>query len=553
MNAPDGGKRRPGQRLSVRGRIVITLLLWLSLLVPGAADELQEALRERIEAFQAGFGATVGERRLLAEPALVDFYIERGFEPAWLTSAHLGNQVNALLQSIRGARWHGLRSEDYHERAIVKLMSAHDNGLSEGGRVDLELLLSDAFLSLGVHLSEGKLIDRSAFRQNSRELLPLLEQGLASQSVGPMLATVGPQQPGYRGLLEERRRLAALEEQAWPKLTVDGVLRPGDTSPDVTAIGQRLQALGDLGPAFESSERYDNTLVAAVRRFQSRHGLTDDGVIGPRTLSALNRTPRSLLQSVDASLEHWRWLPEQLGERYISLNLADRRLTAVMGENTAIEQSVELGSHCAAAPIQSHRLHYLVVNPAWIVPPDVAVNEVWPQVQGHPDRLERAGFQLFAGWGAQTRVLDLDATDWSRLDDRPAPYRLVQAPGPRNALGRIAFRFEGGHQFMHGMPEEPTFATSAQPFSPGCVRLGDARQLAEWVLAGDAKWSPAALAGQLDSGTTRTLSLDMPIPVYFDYRTAWVDSDRGLMLVPDWKDKDTRVVEGLKQPLQERF
>ncbi|MFE8070908.1 L,D-transpeptidase family protein [Marinobacteraceae bacterium S3BR75-40.1] len=550
MSKTHHSKRIRRSRRSSRYRIVVVLLL-LGVTATTLADELQESLRQRIEAIEAGFAPEVQDQQLWASPALVRFYTQRGFRSAWLDAGHLGNQVNALLQALRDARRHGLQPRDYHERSIVQLMSTPNNELSLQARIDLDLLLSDAFLTLGTHLSEGKLIGKDHFQQTTGELLPLLEQGLSSQSVGPILSTLGPQQPGYQALLQERRRIQALLQEPWQVIETGPVIRPNSRSDRMPQITQRLQQLGDLRQNVPATDRYNALRVEAVKHLQRRHSLKDDGLIGPKTLTILNMHPMTRLETIDANLERWRWLPEQLGERYVLVNLALLELEAVADDQVIQNQDIGVGAACLTPSTHSYTMHYLVLNPSWVVPPDVAVKHLWNEVQGHPDRLERAGFALYAGWGEQERQLDLETTDWTLLDDDPVPYRLIQAPGPKNALGNLAFRFDDGRHMLHGTPQVEPFGGHATPFSVGCIRLQDARQLAIWLLGAQEGFSQPVFEQQLASGETRTVPLEASVPVHIEYRTAWVDGALGLHLVPDWRERDEGIARDLAKPLQE--
>lgn len=538
-------------------KIVSICLLALLSCTPGAITWAGsgEPIRSRFEALAAGYDIHAGEKRLLTVNALSAFYGQRGYRPVWTNAeGSTGQPLAALLAAIEDSRNHGLNPEDYHQGALQRLVQASTAGDSNARLLsDLDLLASDAFLLLASHLALGKVDPVTIDPQwvaNRREtnVAPLLMTAHEDNTVLETLAAQAPTAPGYEKLRRERKRFATLEHLEWPAIPAGGLIRPDNHDIRLAIIRERLGVLLDEAPvaAVGDEHHYDGELAVQVQRFQRHFGLEPDAVIGPATLRALNTSPAQRLRQIDVNLERWRWLPAELGHRYVLVNIAGFELRLVEDHKPLFRTRVVVGRDYRRTPVFSDRIRYLEFNPTWTVPPTLARRDILPQIQRDPDYLSRLGFTLYDGWGDNRTRLDPAEVDWSAVSARHFPFRLVQSPGAENALGQVKFMFPNRFNvYLHDTPSRDLFTRAERAFSSGCVRVENPMALAEHLLRTEPGWSRQRIDEVVASGRTRVANLRQPVPVHIEYWTAWVEDDGMLELRPDIYQRDGAVSEAL--------
>ena len=196
----------------------------------------------------------------------------------------------------------------------------------------------------------------------------------------------------------------------------------------------------------------------ASRRFQRRHGLEPDGVVGAGTAAALNVSAAERLTQIRANLERWRWITQELGERYILVNIADFRVGVVEAGREVLSMPAIVGTAYRRTPDFSGTMSYLEINPTWTVPPKLVREDILPKVRKDPAYLGQKGFRVFEGWSEGAREIDVAAVDWSQVDGESLSYKFRQDPGPQNSLGRIKFMFPNKFDvYLHDTPDKGLF------------------------------------------------------------------------------------------------
>jgi murein L,D-transpeptidase YcbB/YkuD len=545
-----------------------------------AQTGLDETLRRTLDAGRAEGRLELGSAVAYASEALPRFYEARGFEPAWTDADGVLPRAAEMVAVLRRADLEGLSPGDYHLAVIEALLarlgprSGPDSGSAGSAAAGvptpelarLDLFLSDAALLYAGHLASGKTDPttlHTQWRADRRDLdaAAFLEQALGSGDLAPAYDGLLPAYPGYRRLL---RALAELREVArrggWGTIAAGEALRPGETSERVPALRRRLELSGDLtreavqeavgSPAGTSQASgdtlYDPDLEVAVRRFQARHGLTADGVVGERTQAALDVPVERRIEQVLVNLERWRWLPRDLGERHVRVNIAGFELQAMDGGEVALSSRVIVGKRYTKTPVFSGRMTYLVLNPYWYVPGSIARNEILRDVQKDPGYLAREQLDVLAGTGPDARVLDPGTIDWASLGPRDLPYVFRQRPGTVNSLGRLKLMFPNPYNvYLHDTPARSLFEREVRAFSHGCIRVERPLALAAWVLQGDPRWTEETLQAAIDTGAQQTIVLPHPVPVHVLYWTAWVDERGVLQLRDDVYGRDPAVLRAL--------
>jgi murein L,D-transpeptidase YcbB/YkuD len=505
----------------------------------GVRDLVADQIRARIEATRVD-GITFGSEKVMSHRALPEFYESRDFRPAWIGERGPLIQALRLVDSVRQAYQQGLDPEDYHLTAIEELLQrvgpTVDNGGAKSDPADLaelDLFLTDAFLILGSHLLVGRVdpttIDPEWFVDERRraDLVELLTKSLASNRVAEALSSLAPQEEGYSRLKEALARYRAIAAAGGWRDVPDGAkLEVGMHDPRVVALRERLMVTGDLArSSSEPTEDFDEALAEAVRSFQTRHGLEPDGVVGAATLAELNVPVEQRVHQLDLNLERWRWLPDRLGERYLLVNIASFDLEVFEDTQSVMSMKVVVGRPYRRTPVFSAEMTYLVLNPYWNVPPNMAVLDIVPAIRKEPDYLEQKNIKVFQGWGPDAQEIDPATVDWSQIGSGNLPYHFRQEPGPLNALGRVKFMFPNPHNiYLHDTPSRELFARPDRTFSSGCIRIERPIDLAVYLLRDDPGWSRDKILSAIETNVPQTVALPRSIPVHIEYWTSFSDA-----------------------------
>ncbi len=228
------------------------------------------------------------------------------------------------------------------------------------------------------------------------------------------------------------------------------------------------------------------------------------------------------IDSLIATMERVRWIPEDLGKKFIIVNIAAFELRRFDNGIEKERMRVVVGKPYHRTPVFSDRIRYVEFNPYWSVPPSIAVKEELPKLRSNPGAIEAQGFEAVQG----DRVFSLVSIDWNQYGPGHFPFTLRQRPGANNALGRVKLIFPNPHNvYLHDSPAHSLFGRAERAFSHGCIRLARPLELAQEVLtaSGVAGWTPARIDNVIASAKTTVVNLREPMPVHITYLTAWVD------------------------------
>jgi murein L,D-transpeptidase YcbB/YkuD len=526
-----------------------------------SSSQIQELLRNRIESAGIPPQIFIGTESVYASVALPLFYSQRIFQPVWVDEEGYLSHAEELLFSIRDARLEGLNPLDYHLEKIEAFFKLLDES-NKASRVpsprllvDLELLLTDAFLVYGSHLVSGKvnpeIIDPEWIASRREvDLVLRLESAVQSRQMAETLKNLLPEQPGYYRLKSALARYRELEKRGgWSAISLGPKLQLGDRNERVAALRERLIITGDL-EAEESVEMdfFDEEIEKAVLRFQARHGLDRDGVVGPKSLGALNVPAGERVKQIELNMERWRWLPQDLGARYILVNIANFELDVLENGDRVLSMKSITGRDYRRTPVFSANMTYLVLNPYWHIPPRIAIKDKLPLIKKDVSYLEKQKIKVFEGWGAETREIDPATIDWEMVTAGNFNFRLRQDPGPQNALGQVKFMFPNKFNvYIHDTPSRELFAQAERALSSGCIRVQYPIDLAVYVLRDDSKWTRQDITDAIAKGVENTVSLPLPILVHLLYWTAWADEKDTVHFRPDIYGRDQTLWEALNE------
>jgi L,D-transpeptidase YcbB len=529
---------------------LIAFLLVVLGAVTAPAQTPSEPLRVRVEQVHDGHLTTIRGARLLQADAVAHFFEARGFHPAWQDGA-----AAAILRAIRDVEHDGLTPDDYHLSALEALLAlpadARDRDL------DLQLLLTDAVAALLDHVRYGKVrpvtLDRR-WNVDPREGAPPLEALVAEvaghHSPAEGIDALKPSHFIYAGLkraLADARAIAA--RGGWGAVPDGPSLKPGMSDGRVVAVRQRLAASGELVAAGDSHV-FDDDLRHAVERFQERHRLTPDGVVGRATLAAMNVPAAARAGQIRVNLERARWVigggGGRLGDSFVLVNVPAFKVYLIRGGRNVWETRTQVGRAGRQTPTFRADLRYVVLNPDWTVPPTILAQDVLAPMRRGEDVLARKGLTIL---DRQGRRVPADSIDWTTATPSTFPYTLRQPPGPSNALGRVKFVFPNEHAiFLHDTPSQELFSADDRTFSSGCIRVQRALDFATLLLEGQDGWDRQTLQAAIDEGRTRTVFLSRPVPVLIVYWTASVGASGELRFARDVYARDAPLLQALGRP-----
>jgi len=479
------------------------------------------------------------------------FYKRRGYHLAWTGREE---NIRAFSQRILASGAEGLTPSDYHASQIQKALEAQSRGaLPPSQQADLDLMLTEALARYAYHLRFGKVDPEKldpdwnlARSFKGQDPLIELQAVIDAPALDDWLDALVPQLPIYGSLKKALAKYQAIRDAGgWPVVAAGPTLRWGMTDARVPVIRQRLVASGDLDTGADSnSEHYDEPLKAATIRFQGRHGLEPDGVIGKQTLAEMNIPVTAHIDQIRVNLERARWVSQEIPDTYVIVDLAGFRASLYRDGKIVWDERAQIGTPFRKTPVFREDMTYLDLNPTWTIPPTILEKDILPRVKKDPDYLAKKRIRVLTFSGDE---VDRTSIDWESVSAKKFPYMLRQDPGPNNALGRVKFMFPNPHFiYLHDTPSKELFARNSRAFSSGCIRVDNPYRLAELLLQDSEKWNLEKIMVAVDTLKRQTVRLPQSVPVLLLYWTVNVDLN-GVVVAfkKDLYQRDARVLAGL--------
>ena len=529
----------------------VSLLLAALLCCAGGA---QAAVTDEIRALSA----PVKQARRASLPYadqdwLQRFYAPRAYAPAWLGINR--DQARAVIALLQRAAEHGMAPADYHADALAQRLrtAAPDDAA-------LDVDISRAMLHYLADLRVGRI--RSEYhgaqadpRLKTFDPVEQLRAAVNARQLADAVARAEPRIALYKHIqatLAHYRELARAPAITLALPAKSRKVEPGAAYPQAAALRDLLQRLGDApgAPPEGPDEVYSAELAEAVKRFQARHGLLDDGILGPGTLGALNTPLATRVRQLELTLERLRWLPDFADGPVIAVNLPAFRLWAFDRATSpgvpVLEMKVIVGTAVKTqTPLFIGQMRYLEFNPYWNVPRSIERKEMIPKLEKNPRYLAENGMELVprSGGGAGTDIVGAAELDGLRQ----GLYRVRQKPGPDNALGAVKFAMPNPDDiYLHSTSAQELFKRTRRDLSHGCIRVEKPLELAQFVLASHPDWPADKVAQAIEPGATKTVNLKAPIPVILFYATAMADRDGKAIFSPDVYKRDPALEQALR-------
>lgn len=478
------------------------------------ADKLKELVKSKLDR------AAKKERA-----AIEEFYQARSYAPLWFDQGVPSAKMKAAIARLKAADADGLDANDY-ATPDLKALTSDPETIAQA-----ELKLTNSVLTYARHAQSGR-VPPSRISTNIEYVLPvpdpaaILQTMASAQDAAAALDRFNPPHDGFVAL---KAKLAELRgqtgEHAEQHIGSGPALKKGMRDGRVPMLRERLGVPGDA-----SDSVYDAKLAEAVKEFQRKKGLPASGTLTSRTVEALNGRSRSKdIDTIVSNMERWRWLPRDLGQSYVMVNIPDFTLKVVRGHDVAFRTRIVVGKQSTPTPVFSDAIENIVVNPTWHVPESIIYGEYLPALQQDPTVLARMGL-----------VMDRN---------RDGSISIRQPPSERNALGRIKFNFPNRFQvYLHDTPDKKLFALDRRAFSHGCMRVQNPANFGEALLSiamPDQNYTSERLTRMYGRGE-EWLKFKKFIPVHITYMNAFVDDAGKLVVREDLYGYDARVRAALR-------
>lgn len=450
-------------------------------------------------------------------PRLQHFYEARGYRPAWL-----GNPAAAVaVSTLEASAADGLDPARYHDAALAGRAPL----TTPAAAARYDMVLTDGLLRYARDIHRGQVVPSRVDKmvgvdRPDYDAAASLEAALDQGRVPAWIAALPPAHPEYARLKAALARYCAIAAKGgWPTVPQVRKIELEAGNPQLAALQARLAA---TDPALNADTPANlDALETAVKRFQARNGLEVDGVVGRKTIAALNISAARRVAQIKANMERWRWLPHRFPARYVAVNTADATLKAVDNGKTVLTSRVIVGKPKTESPLFSAKAVALTINPYWNVPTSIARNEILPKVRRDPAYLARHHMEMVDG-------------------------RIRQKPGADNALGYLKVEMPNRFSsYLHDTSARRLFASDKRHRSHGCIRVQKIQPLASWLLTGDTEKGLERIKAAIDTGVTQQIGLDRQVPVYVLYWTVIAHQDGTAAFRPDVYGRDKTLIAAL--------
>jgi len=484
-----------------------------------ALDPLGERLRDALSAT-----ATDKQFDSKTRASLETFYLARKYVPLWTDNGTMNERAKAVAAQLRHADADGLDPADYPVPTLEA--NAGPDALA-----DFELKLTDAVITYARHAAVGRVhwsrVSRDIFYDRpAPEAADILGKLAAAADARAALDSYNPQHAAYKALKAKLAEIRGGEDDAKVRIGDGPMLLVGMQDSRVPDLRTRLGVAAKAGDTI-----YDEALADAVKAFQKKHNLQQDGIVGPGTLRALNGGPSNARAEdlIIANLERWRWISHDLGPSHVIVNIPEFMLRLYNNGSLLWQTRIVVGKRSTPTPLLSETMKFITVNPTWNVPPSIVYREYLPALQQDPTVLARMGLRVSY--------------------NRDGGVHISQPPGPGNALGRIRFNFPNKFSvYQHDTPDKYMFAHTRRAYSHGCMRVQNPDEYAEKLLSvalPQENYTAERIRRMYGHGEVN-INFPTPIPVHLTYQTAYVDSSGDLVLRDDLYGRDSRVLAALK-------
>lgn len=435
------------------------------------------------------------------------------------------NRTDLILE-ISNSSYEGLNPKDYNIDQIEVLEQKRES-LNDDEIINYDILLTNSFKKLATHLYKGKLNPRDVYNDWDliKKELPLsdsLTNAIKERKIKTLFHNLKPQHLVYKKIKNSLILLEKYPDITFKNLSFVKKIEPNDSVNDVITIKKILSYWKDYNKRDSIiTAKYDSVTIVAIKKFQLRHGLKPDGIIGNGTYKALNFSKEERKQQIIANLERWKWFPYDFGEEYILVNLPNYSLNYVVKNDTVATHTIVVGKKSRKTPVLTSKISNLVYNPTWTVPPTIIKEDLTPSATKNREYFSRNNMTIYSKSGEK-----IAAEDWN--PELSKSYRYVQAPSYNNSLGQLKFNFPNKHSvYLHDTNHRDYFSREYKALSSGCVRVENPLALGEKILEHENKeWQKSEIDTILKRKNTKIIPIKNNINVLLLYWTNWSDGNQ---------------------------
>ncbi|MDX9899900.1 MAG: L,D-transpeptidase family protein [Aliarcobacter sp.] len=522
------------------------------------------------------------ESLLISKINLENYYYTNDFKPYWIDEKGIKDIGLSLLNKIKNdpvLKPHV--SQLFRLDEVMNTLNSLDKSNTKylENLVRIDFMLTELFDKYVTYVTKGS-IKWSAFEEKLTELEKeteikaswdkyslnkdsklLLKKVIEKNDLSSVLDEIDFNYPQSKELVLAIGELEKVSAKGgYTKIPESKSLRVGDVSQTLPFLRKRLfesndltvqcknnikneNALNEVNPEIEKLSTnceniFDEDLKNAVISFQKKHGLSSDGVVGGQTQRFLNISADKKISIIRLNLERMRWLPRDLGEKYLLINVPEYRLRLYENNNIVLNMAVIVGDTKFPTPIFSDKMSYIVLNPSWNIPDSIAKNEIIPKLLKDPNYLADKGIDIYAGWNGNPEKVDSkNIIDGAILEDEEylRNFRFSQTSSHDNPLGKMKFMFPNKYSvYIHDTPAKSLFENARRAYSHGCIRLSKPEELLS-TIANEDKNLDILKANEILSSkvSEKSIGLDKKIPIHIIYLTSWVDENSVLQFRED--------------------
>jgi len=517
----------------------------------------------------AAVDTEVPQRRYLADArvmatndvakAIEAYYADQTKPLLWVADHAVSDKAKAAMATLADAGSVGLDPADYAVTTPGVDAAGADPVLRDRALMQFELALSSKVLmfvqdTIRGRLDPNKISGYHDFKRKDVNLTAMLDVLRASPDVAAYLNSRSPSNQQFTLLKAELAKLRAESgaDGSGISVSLTGTLKPGGSSPEMANIVKAIQHRGsdalktahaDLLASYLGTPDYTPDLVSLVEDFQKEKGLTSDGVIGPSSVRAMvGENNDTKIQKLIIAMEQLRWLPAELGPRYVLINQPAFMVYYYNNNQEQLSMRVVVGGKQHQTFFFENQIQTVEFNPFWGVPQSIIINEMLPKLRADPNYLDRMGYQVEVGGQAVAS----SSVDWYGSTKNIA---VRQPPSSDNALGELKILFPNSHAiYMHDTPQKSFFKKDMRALSHGCVRMADPRAMAAAVL----NTTVDDVAKQIAAGQNKAVAVPQKFPIYIAYFTAWPNKDGVIQYFNDVYDRDAATQKALDTTTKSR-
>jgi murein L,D-transpeptidase YcbB/YkuD len=491
--------------------------------------KITEILRSSLEFSAENNGSIDGYHRLEYDSLVQQVYSKNNFTPVWSKQQSWRPLGDSLVNFIQEAKLYGLFPEDYHFGSLDSIRKQFKgDSFSDKAKNDpvlwanADLLLTDAFMHVVKDLKLGRLPkDSITLRADSLLTSEFYLNRLSLVQLHNGLSLVfHALEPNHKGYEELKKALPAFLDSADYR-PFTAVPSPKQKNPDFKKFLQKR--LFEAGLVTSDTAFADSTTISdAIKHFQRRQGITEDGLAGEETIRVLNTSDSERFVRIAITLDRYKMLPEKMPDRYVWVNLPRYYMEFRENDTVKITSKIICGKPATRTPVLTSAISDMVTYPQWTIPTSIIVKEILPAMKKNTGYLAKKGYSLINDKGDE---INPDSVNWFKYS-KGIPYKVVQGSGDDNALGILKFNFPNKYAvYLHDTNQRYLFASTKRSLSHGCVRVQDWEKLAYSIIRFDYKDKPIpspvedSLTNWLIRKEKHSIYVRNRLPVYIRYLT----------------------------------